>query len=61
MVVSVATRPTQQRLEKIALEPRGVDKVYDTGKLQMNALREVSFAVCPGEMVAILLEQPALV
>ena len=46
MAVSVATRPAQPRLEEIALEPiveaREVDKVYDTGKLQVNALREVS-------------------
>jgi putative ABC transport system ATP-binding protein len=36
------------------VEARGVDKVYDTGKLQVNALQSVSFAVRPGEMVAIM-------
>src|SRR4029453_1073844 len=44
--------------EPVVLEPiveaRGVDKVYDTGKLQVHALREVSFTVPRGEMVAIM-------
>ena len=31
-----------------------VDKIYDTGKLQVQALRAVSFAVNRGEMVAIM-------
>ena len=58
MAVTVAPSGAPQALEAVALEPiveaRAVDKVYDTGKLQVNALREVSFAVRPGEMVAIM-------
>jgi ABC-type lipoprotein export system ATPase subunit len=57
MAVSVAARPAPL-LEPVALEPiveaRAVDKVYDTGKLQVHALREVSFTVPRGEMVAIM-------
>jgi putative ABC transport system ATP-binding protein len=36
------------------VEARAVDKRYDTGKVQVHALRGVSFAVAPGEMVAIM-------
>ena len=58
MAVSVATRPAQPQLAEIALEPiveaREVDKVYNTGKLQVNALRAVTFTVRAGEMVAIM-------
>jgi putative ABC transport system ATP-binding protein len=36
------------------VEARGVDKLYDTGKVQVHALREVSFTVPRGEMVAIM-------
>jgi putative ABC transport system ATP-binding protein len=57
MAVSVAARPaplpTPVVLEPI-VEARAVDKVYDTGKLQVHALREVSFTVPRGEMVAIM-------
>ena len=57
MAVSVAARPAPPP-EPVALEPiveaRAVDKVYDTGKLRVNALREVSFTVPRGEMVAIM-------
>jgi ABC-type lipoprotein export system ATPase subunit len=57
MAVSVAARPAPQP-EPVMLEPiveaRAVDKVYDTGKLQVHALREVSFTVPRGEMVAIM-------
>jgi putative ABC transport system ATP-binding protein len=57
MAVSVAARPaplpTSVVLEPI-VEARAVDKVYDTGKLQVHALREVSFTVPRGEMVAIM-------
>ena len=63
MAVPVAARPApppESVLEPIAvmLEPiveaHAVDKVYDTGKLQVHALREVSFTVPRGEMVAIM-------
>jgi ABC-type lipoprotein export system ATPase subunit len=36
------------------VEARGVDKVYDTGRVEVHALRAVSFSVKPGEMVAIM-------
>ncbi len=36
------------------VEARAVDKVYDTGKVEVHALRGVSFSVRPGEMVAIM-------
>jgi putative ABC transport system ATP-binding protein len=36
------------------VEARAVDKVYDTGKLEVHALRNVSFLVPRGEMVAIM-------
>jgi ABC-type lipoprotein export system ATPase subunit len=36
------------------VEARAVDKIYDTGKVEVHALREVSFSVTPGEMVAIM-------
>jgi putative ABC transport system ATP-binding protein len=36
------------------VEARAVDKVYDTGKVEVHALRGVSFVVPRGEMVAIM-------
>jgi putative ABC transport system ATP-binding protein len=36
------------------VEARGVDKVYDTGRVEVHALRGVSFSVERGEMVAIM-------
>ncbi len=36
------------------VEARAVDKRYDTGKVQVHALRGVTFSVTPGEMVAIM-------
>jgi ABC-type lipoprotein export system ATPase subunit len=36
------------------VEAKGVDKTYDTGKIEVHALRDVTFAVMPGEMVAIM-------
>jgi putative ABC transport system ATP-binding protein len=36
------------------VEARAVDKRYDTGKVQVHALRGVTFSVAPGEMVAIM-------
>ena len=57
MAVSVETSP-QTLIERQAAEPiveaRGVEKTYDTGKVQVHALRGVSFAVPRGEMVAIM-------
>jgi len=64
--MAVAVRPASP-VERLELEPhadavaleaiveaRAVDKIYDTGKLQVNALRDVSFVVPRGEMVAIM-------
>ncbi|HKO75369.1 MAG TPA: ABC transporter ATP-binding protein [Gaiellaceae bacterium] len=36
------------------IEARGVDKTYDTGKIEVHALRDVTFSVPSGEMVAIM-------
>jgi putative ABC transport system ATP-binding protein len=36
------------------VEARGLDKTYDTGKVEVHALRDVSFSVPRGEMVAIM-------
>jgi putative ABC transport system ATP-binding protein len=36
------------------VEARGVEKLYDTGKVQVHALKGVSFSVPRGEMVAIM-------
>jgi ABC-type lipoprotein export system ATPase subunit len=36
------------------VEARAVDKRYDTGKVEVHALRDVSFSVARGEMVAIM-------
>jgi putative ABC transport system ATP-binding protein len=51
-----AVQPRQP--EPLAREPiveaRAVDKRYDTGKVEVHALRGVSFAVGRGEMVAIM-------
>jgi putative ABC transport system ATP-binding protein len=61
MAVSVEPRPVV-RVEAAApgpvappiVEAVAVVKTYDTGKLQVRALQEVSFSVAPGEMVAIM-------
>ena len=36
------------------VEARSIEKLYDTGRLQVHALRNVSMAVRRGEMVAIM-------
>jgi ABC-type lipoprotein export system ATPase subunit len=36
------------------VEARGVSKTYDTGKVQVNALREVDLVVARGEMVGVM-------
>src|SRR5919201_5606686 len=58
MAVSVAPTRVKQALRREAaeaiVEARGVDKLYDTGKVQVHALRGVSFSVPRGEMVAIM-------
>ena len=44
---------SQQPAESI-VEAQAVDKVYDTGRVEVHALRGVSFSVERGEMVAIM-------
>ena len=57
MAVRVEAVPTPTRTpvpEPPIIEARGVDKTYDTGKLEVHALRDVTFSVPRGEMVAIM-------
>jgi ABC-type lipoprotein export system ATPase subunit len=61
--VTVLTKPRPRPRPAASIEPviaeaiveaHSVDKRYDTGKVEVHALREVSFAVRRGEMVAIM-------
>jgi putative ABC transport system ATP-binding protein len=62
MAVQVqATRPrelpavrVQPQVAEAIVEARSVDKRYDTGKVEVHALRDVSLSVRRGEMVAIM-------
>jgi ABC-type lipoprotein export system ATPase subunit len=61
MAVSVQTRmPARPEPLAPSLQPApiveaiAVTKTYDTGKLEVKALRDVTLAVTPGEMVAIM-------
>jgi len=55
MAVSIEpVRATTAPAVSTIVEARGVDKVYDTGAVQVHALRGVSFSVAKGEMVAIM-------
>jgi ABC-type lipoprotein export system ATPase subunit len=65
MAVRVEPRPRERRAQPVdhriapviapaIVEARGVDKRYDTGKVEVHALREVTFSVRRGEMVAIM-------
>jgi ABC-type lipoprotein export system ATPase subunit len=63
MAVSAKPRPAnlekapplpQLREAPAIVEARAVDKLYDTGTVQVQALRGVSFSVPRGEMVAIM-------
>ncbi len=61
MAVSVESKPQAPVEPRVAakaveaiVEARSVDKTYDTGKLGVRALRDVSFSVARGEMVAIM-------
>jgi putative ABC transport system ATP-binding protein len=44
----------EARAPEAIVEARAVDKTYDTGEVQVHALRGVSFSVGRGEMVAIM-------
>jgi putative ABC transport system ATP-binding protein len=57
MAVVMGERPAVVAPERGAesiVEARGVDKTYDTGKVEVPALRAVTFSVRSGEMVAIM-------
>jgi ABC-type lipoprotein export system ATPase subunit len=60
MAVSVRPRPAPEapaaarETAEAIVEARAVDKLYDTGKVQVHALRGVSFSVARREMVAIM-------
>jgi ABC-type lipoprotein export system ATPase subunit len=56
MAVRLEQRPAvnASAVNDAIVEARGVDKRYDTGKVQVHALRGVSVAVPRGEMVAIM-------
>ena len=59
MAVQVETRPRAAPSAEPApreqiVEARGVVKTYDTGKVEVHALRGITFAVGRGEMVAIM-------
>jgi ABC-type lipoprotein export system ATPase subunit len=49
-----AVVPAPRPVAESIVEARAVDKTYDTGKVEVHALREVTFAVSRGEMVAIM-------
>src|SRR5919199_1329435 len=44
----------EEKVGEAIVEAREVDKRYDTGQVQVHALRGVSFSVARGEMVAIM-------
>jgi putative ABC transport system ATP-binding protein len=46
--------PPLEAAPAVIVEARGLDKLYDTGKVQVHALRGVDLAVGRGEMVAIM-------
>jgi putative ABC transport system ATP-binding protein len=62
--MAVRVKPTQPRerqavrlraqVAEAIVEARSVDKRYDTGKVEVHALRDVSISVRRGEMVAIM-------
>jgi ABC-type lipoprotein export system ATPase subunit len=60
MTATLALRPAVEAradpgtAAEAIVEARAVDKLYDTGKVQVHALRGVSFSVSRGEMVAIM-------
>ena len=49
-----AADPARPPIAEAIVEARSVDKRYETGKIEVHALQEVSFSVRRGEMVAIM-------
>src|SRR3954466_4175499 len=54
MTATESMRPTQQRTGNAVLELRGVSRVHGSGDTAVHALRDVSLAVRPGELVAVM-------
>src|SRR3954463_2632715 len=57
MAVRTTARPEVEAVSRATsaiVEARNVDKLYDTGKIQVHALRSVNLAIRKGEMVAIM-------
>ena len=56
MSTQLLPQPTGTAVEpsRAIVEARAVHKTYDTGKVEVRALRGVDLAVTPGEMVAIM-------
>jgi putative ABC transport system ATP-binding protein len=56
MAVRIQPEPQVQpkRVEEPIIRAEAVDKTYDTGKVEVHALRDVTFSVPRGEMVAIM-------
>jgi putative ABC transport system ATP-binding protein len=57
MAVDIRTQPAveaESETSEAIVEAREVEKHYDTGKVEVHALRGVSFAIKRGEMVAIM-------
>src|SRR6266508_1039893 len=52
--LELAPAPAPEPVADSIVEARRVDKRHDTGKVEVHALRGVSFAVPRGEMVAIM-------
>ncbi|MEZ4522191.1 MAG: ABC transporter ATP-binding protein [Thermomicrobiales bacterium] len=45
---------TERSTRHAAIEATSVHKIYDTGAVRVHALKDVSFVVNPGEMVAVM-------
>src|SRR6476469_5192185 len=54
VATEVLSRAPTETYAPAIVEARGVLKTYDTGTVQVHALRDVTLMVRPGEMVAIM-------
>src|SRR4051794_38247576 len=54
MTTTESLRPAQQRTDNAVLELRDVSRVHGVGDTAVHALRDVSLAVRPGELVAVM-------